>query len=194
MDHSLLLDEIPKIIAIAAVGIGGLGALVQYIINSRAENRQREVALLERDIKISSLFSELIEAANGYSGYTEPSEKLINVIEKNIPADLLQSALLSDPRNIGKIFSGALIPKSTALARQLAASESIVNLAIRYPILLEPALMGLDVTCGFSSFARPAYDRLCRHFGVQRPLTDWGPDWKGMGQGQRPPRNFEAST
>jgi hypothetical protein len=80
MDHSLLLDEIPKIIAIAAVGIGGLGALVQYIINSRAENRQREVALLERDIKISSLFSELIEAANGYSGYTEPSEKLINVI------------------------------------------------------------------------------------------------------------------
>jgi hypothetical protein len=183
MDYSLLLEEIPKIIAIVAVGIGVLGALVQYIINSKAENRQREVALLERDIKISSLFSELMEAANGYSGYTEPSEKLIDMIEKNIPAELLRSALLSNPRSIGTIFSGALIPKSTALARQLAAAESIVNLAIRYPILLEPALIGLDVTCGFSPFARPAYDRLCRHFSVQRPLTNWGPDWKGLGQG-----------
>ena len=84
-----------------------------------------------------------------------------------------------DPRNVGRVFAGSIIPNSTALARQLAAAESIVNLAIKYPVLLEPALVGLDVTAGFSPFAREAFYRLTRHYKINRVLTNWGADWNG---------------
>ena len=88
----------------------------------------------------------------------------------------------NNPSNVGKLFSGSIISTPTPLARQLAAAESIVNLAIKYPILLEPALVGLDVTAGFSPFAKDAFDRLVKHYNLNRTLTNWGKDWKGYAQ------------
>jgi hypothetical protein len=174
-----LLDTIPKIIGIVAICAAVLGAAIQYIINSRAEHRQREAANLQSDIEVSKIFSELIEVANGYGGRSDPQEKIIDIINSSLPSNLLMSVIANDPREVGRLFSGSIIPSSTALARQLAAAESIVNLAIKYPILLEPALVGLDVTAGFSPFAKEAFNRLVKHYKINRALTEWGPNWKG---------------
>jgi hypothetical protein len=100
--------------------------------------------------------------------------------------------LLRDPRSFGVLFSGSILAESAPLARQLAAAESIATLAIRYPILLEPALIGLDCTNGLSPFARNAYDRLCHHYGIERSLTDWGADWKGLGSKPLRPEAFAS--
>jgi hypothetical protein len=134
------LDPTAKILGLVGLGVGALGAMVQYVINSRAERRQRDLAVLESDIKVSAVFSELVQIANGYAERSEPQTELIKIIEKNLPDDFIATILQRDPRYIGSIFSGAMISGSTPLAVQLAAAESIANLAIRYPILREPAL------------------------------------------------------
>jgi hypothetical protein len=170
---------VPKIIGIVAICAAAIGAAVQYIINSRAEHRQRDAANLQADIEMSKVFSELIEIANGYRSWSEPQDKLIEIINSSLPPNFLTGIIADDPRNVAKLFSGSIISTPTPLARQLAAAESIVNLAIKYPILLEPALVGLDVTAGFSPFAKDAFDRLVKHYNLNRTLTDWGKDWKG---------------
>ena len=174
-----LLDVLPKIVGIVAVAAAAVGAVIQYIMNSRAEQRQRQVANLQADIEVSNVFSELIEIANGYRSYSDPQDKIIELINAALPPGYLMSVIARGPRDVGKIFAGSIVTCFTPLARQLAASESIVNLAIKYPILLEPALVGLDVTAGFSPFARKAFERLTRHYNLDRKLTDWGADWGG---------------
>jgi hypothetical protein len=178
-----LLDAIPKIIGIVAVCVAVLGAAIQYIINSRAEHRQREAANLQSDIEVSKVFSELIEVANGSGGRSEPQDKIIDIINASLPPNLLMTVIANDPRDVGKLFAGSIVSFPTALARQLAAAESIVNLAIKYPILLEPALVGLDVIAGFSPFAKEAFKRLVRHYDINRALTEWGPNWQGYARG-----------
>ena len=173
-------DFLPKIIGVLTVGGAIVVALIQYISNSHSERRLRSLAVLESDIKVSAAFSELIEVANGYRSHSEPQADVIGIIEKNIPPEVLKHVILHDPREMGKLFSGSIILDSTPLARQLAAAESIANLAIKYPILVEPALIGLDCTAGLSPFAINPYERLCRHYGINRPLTDWGVDWRGL--------------
>jgi hypothetical protein len=180
-----LLDAVPKIIGIVAICAAAIGAAVQYIINSRAEHRQRDAQNLQADIEISKVFSELIEIANGYRNWSEPQDKLIEIIHSSLPPNYLMGIISNDPGNVRRLFSGSIISTPTPLARQLAAAESVVNLAIKYPILLEPALVGLDVTAGFSPFAKEAFHRLVRHYNLNRALTEWGQDWKGYAQ-QRP--------
>lgn len=174
-----LLDLVPKIVGVVAVGAAAISAAVQYIMNSRAEHRQRQVANLQADIEVSKMFSELIEIANGYRSFSDPQEKIIEIINGSLPAGFLAGLIARDPRNVAKVFEGCSVSVPTPLARQLAAAESIVNLAIKYPILLEPALVGLDVTAGFSPFAKEAFQRLVRHYNVNRALTDWGTNWGG---------------
>jgi hypothetical protein len=173
-------DFLPKMIGVLTVTGTIIVALFQYKSNSRSEQRLRSLAELESDIKVSAAFSELIEVANGYRSHSEPQKDVIEIIGKNIPLDLLEKLIRDDPGAIAKIFTGSIVTGLTPLARQLAAAESIANLAIKYPILLEPALIGLDCTVGLSPFATNAYDRLCAHYGRKRSLTDWGKDWKGM--------------
>jgi hypothetical protein len=162
-----------------AVGAAAVSATIQYIINSRAEQRQRQAANLQADIEVSKVFSELIEIANGYRSFSEPQEKIIEIVHQSLPPDILPQLIATDPRSVARLFAGSMVPCPTPLARQLAAAESIVNLAIKYPVLLEPALVGLDVTAGISPFGQEAFYRLTRHYNLNRTVTNWGPDWKG---------------
>jgi len=82
-----LLDVVPKIIGIVAICAAAIGAAVQYIINSRAEHRQRDAAILQADIEVSKVFSELIEIANGYRSWSEPQDKLMEIINSSLPPD-----------------------------------------------------------------------------------------------------------
>jgi hypothetical protein len=167
------VETISKIVGFLAVATGAVGALLQYGVNSAAEERQRGLAELEADIKISGVFSELAQTAAGYGQLSEPRQEIIQHTLNIIPNDLMVKILQSDPNNLGFLFSGAKIPSSVPLARQLAAAEAIATLAIKYPVLLEPALASLDVAVIVLPEAKHAYDRVCTHYGIQRPLNNW---------------------
>lgn len=171
------LSDVEALARIAAFLSGTaaiLGAFFSYRLKLKAEERAAELAQLESDVAVSKLFSELISIANGYKGFSEPREEILAVFLKHLPDDVIARTAHTDPRVLGGLVSGSRVPENVPLAQQLAASESITNLAIRYPFLLEPALVGLDVVVGFLRKAKPASERLCRHYGVERPLTDWG--------------------
>ncbi len=176
-DIQTWIDIISKTVAFIAVAIGALGGLWQYRINSKAEARMRDLAVLETDIKISRLFSELISTANGFGPWSDPQPDVIKEIFKNVPEDLMKQMIMTDPRNVHKLVEGSKVSTPIPLSAEIAASEAIANLAIKYPFLLEPALAGLDVVAGFLPQARNAYMRLSKYYGIDRPLTKWGPDW-----------------
>jgi hypothetical protein len=168
------LETISKILVLVSASVGIVGALIQYRIKVKAEERLRYLAVLETDIKVSGLFSELVSIANGYGKWSEPQERLIDEVMHIVPDEVKQNMIMNDPRSLGRIAGGASVPQPVSLSAQLAASESAANLAIQYPFLLEPALTSLDVVVGFMPQAEGAYDRLCEHYGIQRPLTNWG--------------------
>jgi hypothetical protein len=80
-----IIETISKAVSFLAMGISAIGALLQYQANSEAESRMRSQAELETDIKVSSLFSTLIEKANGRGSYSKPSEPVINKLFSRIP-------------------------------------------------------------------------------------------------------------
>jgi hypothetical protein len=55
------IEAASKIVAFAAAAIGAIGALLQYHLNSEAEARMRDLAVLETDLKVSHLFGELVQ-------------------------------------------------------------------------------------------------------------------------------------
>jgi hypothetical protein len=167
-------EALSKIVALISASVAAIGLLIQYRLKVKEELRLRDLATLEMDVRISNVFSELVSVANGYGGWSEPQSQIIEEILKSVPQEIKQQLILSGPSSIGKLVSGARIPKSVPLSQQLAASESLANLAIRYPFLLEPALVGLDVVAGFMKQAKDPYNRLCTHYKISRPLTDWG--------------------
>src|ERR1700686_4752110 len=100
MEHISRLEAVSKTIALLATGIGALGALLQYHINSEAEARMRDLAVLETDVKVSGLFSDLIQTANGYGKWSKPDERVIEAILAHTPPELLDQVLRTDPRAV----------------------------------------------------------------------------------------------
>ena len=172
-DFLAATESLSKIIALLSAAIAAFGLLFQYSLKIKEERRLRDLATLEMDVKISGLFSELVSIANGYAGWSEPQSNVITEVLQTIPPEVKQMLLLRDPRSMGNLLSSSRVPKSVPLSQQLAASESLANLAIRYEFLKEPALVGLDVVAGFLPVAKSPYQRLCQHYGIERPLTDW---------------------
>ena len=170
------IEAISKIVGFIAVGLGALGAVLQYNINSESEQRQKILAELESDIRISSVFSDFAQVAAGYGGWSEPQEQILKKELELIPDDFMAALLQHDPRRVGHLFAGTIIPQGVPLAKQVAAAEAVASLAIKYPILLEPALASLDASTIHLPQAKRAYNRLCAHYQIDRPLTTWGKD------------------
>ncbi len=168
-----VVESISKIVALLAAAVAVFGALFQYGMKLREEARLRDLATLEMNVKVSTLFSELVSVANGYGGWSEPQADVIKDILAALPLHIKQGLLLQDPAAAGKLLASSRIPESVPLSQQLAAAESLANLAIRYEFLKEPALVGLDVVAGFLPPAELPYKRLCTHYGIDRPLTIW---------------------
>src|SRR5262249_41651679 len=101
-------DFLPKIIGVVTVAGAVIVALIQYISNSHSERRLKALASLESDIKVSAAFSELIEVANGYRSHSEPQKEIIQIIEKNIPPELLTQIILQDPMRLGRLFGASI--------------------------------------------------------------------------------------
>lgn len=168
------IEALSKVVAFISTSVAVIGLLIQYRLKVKEERRLRDLATLETDLKVSNLFSELVSTANGYGGWSEPQREVMEDVLKLISQDTKEKMMRSDPRSFGNLVEGARVPKPVPLSQQLAAAESLANLAIRYPFLLEPALVGLDVVTGFLPQATDPYRRLCAHFKISRPLTDWG--------------------
>lgn len=181
----MALETFSKALAFLS-GAGVLiGALIQYSFKLREERRLKDLAVLETDVKISQLFAELVSTANGYGKWSEPQAPIMEEILQALPKELKQQIVMANPQGLGQAVSGARVPTSVPLSQQLAAAEAIASLAIRYRFLLEAALVGLDVVVGFLPQAKPAYDRLCTFYRIERPLTRWdfsrGPSNLGAG-------------
>ena len=168
-----LLEQLSKIVAFISAAVAAVGAMVQYTLKVREERRLRNMALLETDIKTSQLFSDLISTANGYGGWSAPQKEIVEDILTTVPQEVKQSLIMRDPKRYGALFAGTRIPASVPLSQQLAAAETVASLAIRYPFLKEAGMVGLDVVVGFLPHAKDAYDRLCTHYQIERPLTRW---------------------
>src|SRR5919108_4121868 len=120
-----IIETISKAVSFLAVGISAIGALLQYQANSEAESRMRAQAELETDIKVSSLFSELIEKANGHGSYSEPSEPVINKLFSRIPDEKFDSLLRGNPSPLEYVLSMSIISARVPLSAEIAAAESI---------------------------------------------------------------------
>lgn len=121
-----LIETISKTVSFIAVGIGAIGALLQYQANSQVEARMRALAELESDIKVSTLFSELIQKANGYGGYSEPNQAVIDKVFSRIPDDKFEMLLQGNPPLLTTLLGRvSIIPTSVPLSAQIAASERL---------------------------------------------------------------------
>ncbi len=161
-----IIESGSKIIAFAAAAIGAIGALVTYQINSAAELRMRDQAELETDLKVSALFSDLVQKANGYGQWSEPNDKVIEATMERLPKPIFESVLLQDPKSIFRFFAGSRIPEPVPLSAQVAAAESIVDLTIKYPFLKEPAIRSFEILKMASMpGATKALARLCQSIG-----------------------------
>jgi hypothetical protein len=68
----------------------------------------------------------------------------------------------------------SVISAPVPLSAEIAAAESIANLAIKYPILKEPAIEGLRVVVTFLPPATKAYERVCKFYRepCDKPASD----------------------
>ena len=159
------LEAVSKVVALLATGASALGALLQYHSNSEAEARMRALAVLETDVKVSNLFAGLIQTANGYGKWNSPDEKVIEAILSDLPPGVLDQLLRADPRALGGLFVGSVIPEPVPLSAQLAAAESISNLALKYEFLKEPAIAGLRVVSDYTlPEVKKPLERLCNYY------------------------------
>jgi hypothetical protein len=160
------IEAASKIVAFAAAAIGAIGALLQYHLNSEAEARMRDLAVLETDLKVSHLFGELVQTANGYGKWSAPNDKIIQTTLEHIPPAVFEELLRKDTIALHYLFRASIIPEPVPLSAEVAAAESIANLAMKYPILREPAIEGLKVVKSFLPSASRPLDRLCRSNGL----------------------------
>jgi hypothetical protein len=166
------IEATSKIVAFVAAAASAIGALLQYHLNSEAEARMRDLAVLETDLKVSALFGELVQTANGYGKWSAPNDKIIQTTLEHIPPAVFEELLRKDPTSLYSLFRLSMIPEPVPLSAEVAAAESIANLAMKYPFLREPAIEGLKVVKSFQPSASRPLGRLCRSNGV---ASDCGP-------------------
>lgn len=118
-----IIESASKIIAFAAAAIGAIGALVTYRVNSAAEFRQEHLAELETDLRVSALFADLVQKANGYGQWSAPNDKIIEATIERLPQSVFEKVYRNDPRSIFALFAGSRIPEPVPLSAEVAAAE-----------------------------------------------------------------------
>jgi hypothetical protein len=162
-----VIETISKTVSFIAVGVSAIAALLQYQSNSEAEARMRVLAQLESDIKISTLFSELIQKANGYGNFSQPIEPVIEKLFSRIPDEHFDKLLQGNPPPLSGLLGLSVIPTRVPLSAAISAAESIANLAIKYPILKEPAIEGLRIVITFLPQTTKSLERVCNFYNTR---------------------------
>lgn len=120
--------------ALISVAIGVWLSLQQYSLKLKSEK-------VEADIKLMTLFTEIMSIAHARGGYTL-SEK---AIEKIFDNNILSPQDLKNPYDLNKKLADiAILTTPVGIAEQDAAIAAIAKLASRHPVLKDVALEGLN--------------------------------------------------
>ena len=142
MDSSILkeiLIPISTIVTLLSVAIGSLIAVFSYRINLRAETRLKESAKAEINAKLLGLMVNLMQTANGRSGYEVSNEAISKILDsENINStDFLNQ---DNIKVINKILQEtAVITLPVGAGEQDFAIKAIAELGIQHSFLKEIA-------------------------------------------------------
>jgi hypothetical protein len=146
-------------VSMLAVGVGIWMSLREYRLKLQAERRQQRSAEVESEIRLQTLFSELMEIANGRNGY-QVSEKAVEFLLQNFksPSGDLNLAMLNQA-----IEDLAILTLPVGSAQQDTAIAAIAALTLRHSILEDPGLRALESLCSpATSKVAPSYLKLVR--------------------------------
>lgn len=130
-------------VSMLAVAVGIWMSLREYRIKLQAERRQQRSAGIEAEIRLQTLFSELMKIANGRSGY-QVSEKAVDFLLQNVKAT---SGEINTAHLNQALEDLAILTLPVGSASQDAAVAAIAALTLRYEELEEPGLRALESLC-----------------------------------------------
>jgi hypothetical protein len=138
-------------VTMVSVAVGIWLSLREYRLKLQAETRQKANAEVEADIRLNTLFLELMKVANGRSGYSV-SEGAVDYVLKHLDeADLFTredstiSIKLDQVRAMNEVLrSLAIVTLPVGSAEQDASVAAIASLAKTYERLRPAALCALE--------------------------------------------------
>jgi hypothetical protein len=130
-------------VSMLAVAVGIWMSLREYRLKLRAEARQQLSAEIEAEIRLQTLFSELMRVANGRSGY-QVSEKAVEFLLENIKKE---GGAIDLPALNQAIEDVAVLTLPVGSASQDAAVAAIAALTLGHEVLEEPGLRALESLC-----------------------------------------------
>lgn len=128
-------------VSMIAVSVGVWFALREYRIKLQAEARLQRSGEIESEIRLQTLFVELLKIANGRSGY-QVSEKTAEFVLQHVSDRVGKSSSIADLHKA--VEDAAIITLPVGAASQDAAVAAIAALALRHHVLEKPALRALE--------------------------------------------------
>jgi hypothetical protein len=129
----------PALATIAVAYLAARPLLKELELKRAAERRLAEAARVESDARLLATFVELMGKAHARGGTTLAESAVEAIISSGGP---LAPATLGELNNL---VGAAVATHPVGAAEQEAAIAAVAELGIRYPILLEPALAGLNM-------------------------------------------------
>jgi hypothetical protein len=152
-------------ITFVSVAVGVWMALREYRLKLQAETRQQTSAQVEADIRLNTLFLDLMKFANGRSGYEVSDTAVEWGLEKLKDASVFEqqdSRLVPDWEQVAAVNrileDLAILRLPVGSAMQDAAVATVAILAERYPQLREAA------RCGLESLQEPYTSRVAERY------------------------------
>ncbi len=143
-------------VTLLTASIAGWISLREYRLKVQAETRLAKSSELEADVKLLTLFTEIMNIAHA-RGPTQLSEALV---EKLLSPEIMKE-LGATPTNLRPILDSAVISHPVGLAAQDAAIAAIWALGNKHEILKPVAIQALSTLTGFKErVARPYLEDL----------------------------------
>ncbi len=138
--------------------------MVTQSVNLVGSISQKKAAALEGDIKITNLFGDLVAQAYGFGATMPMPAAIVERLLKEFDGQVLMGDSIEPIHRLRSRLESATVINGVPFAKQKAAADSIVVLAIKHPIIHEPALSALNEIAKLMRDDRP-YKRLLSHRG-----------------------------
>ncbi|UTH73495.1 hypothetical protein [Chromobacterium sp. IIBBL 290-4] len=136
-------------------------SLKEYRLKLRAEGRQQKSMEIEAEIRLQTLFVELLKIANGRSGY-QLSEKTAEFILQNLKVE--EGTPLTIQNLNRAVEDAAILSLPVGSASQDAAMAAIAALSLKYIELEAPGIRALEsLASTIKSDCARYYLELVRH-------------------------------
>jgi hypothetical protein len=128
-------------ITLISVAVTAILAVKQYRLNSKGEQRLADSSRAETDVRLLKSFTELMDFAMGRRGHIL-SEKLVEELFKQ---DVFSKSDFNNVEAVNrKIGEYSILRLPVGESGQKAAFSAIATLALRYEVLRDAALKGLE--------------------------------------------------